>query len=109
MRCSTAPDRENMTEVLDCEDFDALSEYIDRFPQQIQDDYRLALSFSHFLYIIRVVYNMMVSDGQNENATQAYESMKPHLPSPLIILPGLGSLWMIWRGSLGYSSAKVTK
>ena len=71
--------RENMVDVLDCEDFDALSEYIDRFPQQIQDDYWLALSFSHFLYIIRVVYNMMVSDGQNENATQAYEEMKPYL------------------------------
>lgn len=69
--------RENMTEILDCEDFDMLSALIHRFPEQIQQDYRMAQQFSHFLYIIRTVYNIIVSDGRNEAANRTHELLHP--------------------------------
>ena len=69
--------RENLTQVLDCENFDDLAELIDLFPEHIQEDYALALQFSHFLYIIRVAYNIIVSDGKNEIANGEYERLRP--------------------------------
>ena len=70
--------RENMRDVLMCKNFDDLSEFIDCFPEHIQNDYWLALQFSHFLYIIRTVYNILVSDGKNDNANETYEELRPH-------------------------------
>lgn len=69
--------RENLTQVLDCENFDELAEWIDVFPEHIQDDYALALQFSHFLYIVRVAYNIIISDGKNEVANGEYERLRP--------------------------------
>ena len=69
--------RENLTQVLDCESFDELAEWIDVFPEHIQDDYALALQFSHFLYIVRVAYNIIISDGKNEVANGEYERLRP--------------------------------
>lgn len=70
--------RENMTEVLECENFDGLAQFIEQFPVHIQKDYWLALQFSHFLYIIRTVYNIIASDGKNEDASKTYEMLRPH-------------------------------
>lgn len=82
---STFPDtmlgfilKENLTQVLECENFDSLAELIDLFPEHIQADYWLALQFSHFLYIIRTAYNIITSDHKNEVANSEYERMRPH-------------------------------
>lgn len=69
--------RENLTQVLDCENFDELAEWIDVFPEHIQEDYALALQFSHFLYIVRVAYNIIISDGKNKVANGEYERLRP--------------------------------
>ena len=69
--------RKNLTQVLDCENFDELSEWIDLFPEHIQDDYWLALQFSHFLYIVRITYNIITSDHKNETANSEYERLHP--------------------------------
>ena len=69
--------RENLTQVLDCENFDDLAELIEVFPEHIQEDYALALQFSHFLYIIRVAYNIIISDGKNDAANGEYERLRP--------------------------------
>ena len=69
--------RENLTQVLECENFDDLAELIDIFPDHIQEDYALALQFSHFLYVIRVAYNIIISDGKNEIANGEYERLRP--------------------------------
>lgn len=69
--------RENLTQVLECENFDELAEFINVFPEHIQEDYALALQFSHFLYIIRVAYNIIISDGKNEIANGEYERLRP--------------------------------
>ena len=71
--------RENLTQVLDCENFDDLAELIEVFPEHIQEDYALALQFSHFLYIIRVAYNIIISDGKNDAASGEYERLRPLL------------------------------
>ena len=69
--------RENLTQVLECENFDELAEFINVFPEHIQKDYALALQFSHFLYIIRVAYNIIISDSKNEIANGEYERLRP--------------------------------
>ena len=54
-----------------------LSDIMDKFPESIQEDYYLALEFSDFIYAIRVVYNVIVSDGLNEEANEELERLKP--------------------------------
>ena len=71
--------QKNLTEVLDCDSFASLAEYMDLFPEAVQNDYQMALQFSHFLYIIRTVYNIIVSDSKNVVANQEYEQLQPYL------------------------------
>lgn len=67
---------ENMTEILDCESFSDLENLIDRFPQHIQDEYYLAMDFSEFIYVARTLYNIIISDGENEEANNEFEKQK---------------------------------
>lgn len=69
--------REQLTTVLDCQGFDSLSEVIDRFPEHMQKDYVLALQFSEFFHVIQIVYNLIASDWQNEEALAEYERLHP--------------------------------
>ena len=71
--------RYNIKEALQCENFDDLSIVIGQFPPHIQGDYWLARQFSHFLAIIRTVYNIIVSDGKNEDANATYDALRPYL------------------------------
>lgn len=59
-----------MTEILEIGSFQELAQIIHKFPVQIQTDYKTALSFSDFIYVIRAIYNVMISDGMNEAAQQ---------------------------------------
>ena len=65
-----------ITEFLDCESFSDLGTIIDKFPETVQQDYWLALAFSDFIYVIRTVYNIIISDGQNEAANDELERLK---------------------------------
>ena len=49
------------------------------FPDQIQSDYALACDFSDFLYILRTIYNMIVSDGKNETAESEWNNLQSSL------------------------------
>lgn len=69
----------NLTEVLEYEYFSDLSAVINRFPEKIQNDYFLALSFSDFLFVARTLYNVMISDGQNERANEIFELLKAEM------------------------------
>lgn len=66
-----------ITEFLDCESFRDLGTIINKFPEMVQQDYRLALTFSDFIYVIRTIYNIIISDGQNETASAELERLKP--------------------------------
>lgn len=68
--------RNNMTEILGCKYFQDLASLIQSFPEDIQADYWLAADFSDFLYALRVLYNIIVSDGQNAEANAEWEVLK---------------------------------
>ena len=65
-----------MTEVLEFEYFSDLGAIIQKFPKHIQDEYKLALSFSDFLFVARTLYNIIISDGQNAQANNIFEELK---------------------------------
>ena len=61
-----------MIDAFQCGSFENLQSMIFRFPEQIQYDYYLALAFSRFLYVLRVLYNIMVSAGENNDANSEW-------------------------------------
>lgn len=65
-----------MTEVLEFEYFSDLGAIIQKFPKHIQDEYKLAVSFSDFLFVARTLYNIIISDGQNAQANDIFEELK---------------------------------
>ena len=71
--------KNNMTEILEAKDFATLESVMHLFPDEIQADYMLAKDFSSFLYVLRTIYNMIVSDGENEDANSEWKILKPSL------------------------------
>ncbi len=71
--------RNNYTEVLKSKSFQKMKSLIGSFPQQVQDDYALAYDFSEFLFVLRTLYNVIVSDGRNEDANSEWAILEPLL------------------------------
>lgn len=69
----------NIVEILDCESFFDLGALIQSFPEHIQEDYALALAFSDFMYIVRTLYNIIISDGNNLFANEEFERLKEEM------------------------------
>ncbi len=67
----------DITEFLNCNYFDELADIIEIFPADIKEDYYLALAFSQYMYAIRTVYNVIVSEGKNEEANQLLDEFIP--------------------------------
>lgn len=66
----------HMVEFLECESFQDIGALIDKFPENVQEDFCKAVAFSRFIYAIRTVYNVIVSDGKNEYANSELERQK---------------------------------
>lgn len=62
----------NKSQVLNLNSFHELGKIINLFPDEIQKDYELAIKFSCFIYVLRIVYNIIVSDGKNETANDEW-------------------------------------
>lgn len=71
--------KNDLSEILKVEDFASLDSLIHLFPEQIQSDYALAIYFSNFLYVIRVLYNMIISEGENDRANSEWKVLQPDL------------------------------
>ena len=71
--------KENMYEFLEFNSFRDLEKIIDKFPEKIQEDYYRAKSFSEFIYVLRVIYNLIVSENANEGAKKEFALLKPNL------------------------------
>ncbi len=71
--------KNNMTELLELESFASLDSLIHLFPTDIQNDYSLARKFSDFIYVIRTIYNIIVSNGENNKANTEWASMRDNL------------------------------
>lgn len=52
-----------------------IRKYPNKFPKCIQEKYYEALSFSNFIFDLRVIYNVMISSGENDEANELYESL----------------------------------
>ena len=73
--------KENIYEVLGCNSFRDLESIIDNFPEKIQNDFYMAKSFSEFVYVLRVIYNLIVSEEGNERVKKEFALLKPRLPN----------------------------
>ena len=72
--------KNNLNEVTDIEFFsDIESGLIGNFPYHVREDYLMAMAFSDFVYALRVLFNIIVSDDQNADANQAWEKIKKDL------------------------------
>ena len=63
----------DIVEFVDCTSFQDISSIIDLFPEDIQETYWLAFAFSDFIYAIRTVYNIVISDCKKEEANKELE------------------------------------
>lgn len=68
--------KNNIKEFLDCKTFQDLDSIIGLFPENIKDYYFLAIQFSDFIYAIRTVFNVIISDAKNELANVKFERQK---------------------------------
>ena len=59
--------------------FDLGDGAINGFPEDIQADYWMARDFSEFIFITRIRYNIMLSQGRNEEANEAWKSYSQDL------------------------------
>ena len=71
--------KNDLSEILEVEDFASLDSLIHLFPEQIQSDYALAIDFSNFLYVIRVLYNLIISEGENDRANSEWKVLQTEL------------------------------
>ena len=73
----------NIKEIIACESFENLGSLIkdfpEDFPEKLRDDYYLAYDFSNFVYVLRILYNIIVSAGKNKEANEKWEEEKPHI------------------------------
>lgn len=66
-------------ELLDISNFHELGAIIDKYPVQMQENYWLAEQFSEFSFVLRILYNIVLSDGENKEANERFEEYKPFL------------------------------
>ncbi|MCD8372539.1 MAG: DUF6361 family protein, partial [Clostridia bacterium] len=71
--------KNNMTGITDINSFYELSTVITNFPDEIQKNYKLAVDFSEFIYAIRVMYNIIVSAGNNQKANDEWAVIELNL------------------------------
>lgn len=66
-------------DILSCGSFDNMAGLIHQFPEKIQEEYRLAADFARFLYALRILYNVILSEGKNETANRLWAERTPVL------------------------------
>ena len=71
--------RNDLTEIFECKSFQEMASLVKTFPEQIQQDYALAYDFSSFLFVLRTVYNIVVSEGKNDSANALWDELKADL------------------------------
>lgn len=73
--------RNDLSEIFECKSFQDMAALIKIFPEQIQQDYALAYDFSGFLFVLRTVYNIVVSEGKNDRANAFWDEIQADLPN----------------------------
>ena len=81
--CFSAPDSlltyllKNRTYALECDNFEQLTETIT--DEKLKRDMATAVRFSDFTYVLRVVYNLVVSQDKNERAVDEMKRLSQNL------------------------------
>lgn len=65
--------RSNNEDIFKCDSFEALTSLIDDHKLKVDCD--MAVDFSKFLYVLRVIYNIVVSQGENESANRIIKEL----------------------------------
>lgn len=73
--------RNHWTDLLACRSFQEVEPFLGSFPEVIQRDYVLANDFSSFIFVVRTLYNVIISEGQNESANEIWDEVKQELGS----------------------------
>ena len=68
--------KNDMSEVLEAENYFDLMDFLSGAPAEMREAYTRGWKFNKFLYIIRVFYNDIVSDGQNKGATDEIKRLR---------------------------------
>lgn len=71
--------KNNLKEVLEYESFNDLERISFKFPKNIRNSFRLAKAFSEFNFVLRIIYNIIASDGENERANERFAEKQPKL------------------------------
>ena len=71
--------KKNMDYVPAVERFRDLGSLMREFPEEIQQNYALAYAFSEFLFVLRIQYNLILSNGENRRANSEWENVQDHL------------------------------
>ena len=66
---------EDCFNVFEYKSFYDLRAIIKNFPEKMQNEYRKAISFSEFVFALRVIYNIVVSCGNNEEANEEFKNL----------------------------------
>ena len=67
--------KDDIREFLDIPTFADLHAIIHKFPMDIQNNFRNAKLFSDFCFALRVVYNMIISEGKNKRANELFSML----------------------------------
>lgn len=67
--------KEDIYEFLDIYSFSDLEAIIHKFPEDIQQNYTKANSFSEFCFALRVFYNLIVSENKNKKANDEFSDL----------------------------------
>ena len=71
--------KNDLKEVLEYERFSDLERISFKFPKNIRNSFRLAKAFSEFNFVLRIIYNIIASDGENERANERFAEKQPKL------------------------------
>ena len=63
--------RSNSYEVKDYDDISLIKRMVN-LPDDIRSDYEMAVRFSEFIYGANIRYNIILSNGENEDANEAW-------------------------------------
>ena len=92
--------KENMHEVSKINSFGDLENILEKFPEKIQNDYYTAKSFSEFIYVLRVIYNRIVSEDENESAKKEFTQLMPISQFANVNIEEIFSLLKIYNPNL---------
>lgn len=71
--------KNNRRDIIEYRSFSDLENLEEIFTDDIKHAFRLAKDFSDFNLVLRILFNVIASDGKNEKANQLFDQAKPEL------------------------------